>query len=554
MNDPGKKPDAPKGWSVHWSKRKNRWFWADRSKKAYWKLPDITELTMRTGYTSADVQDEHSNTNVPTKFVSTKPVVNISSMLASLSSVVPSSNINTSSSDVSPSCIPGLSRTFVGDTIQQNEQVACVMQPPDNQHSTRDEEKSHDNDSKRTYIQSQAQTYAKFDHPVAKRARYTTRTADSSDVRRGFNHETNRDDIDELKARNDHYSSVANDIGSARKYAREETPHSIIIKHSNWVKSILIEAALRVFGGGVSLNCMDLACGRGGDLHKWNKATQKFKQNINKFYGIDSAEGCIKHCRSERSLILPRKTNARWIVENLENPDVFERLCATAELAPSSIHVVSMQFALHYFFRTEQSLRSVFQLLSKSMAKGGIFACTYSDGNAIVRLSREQRWKDAIEARKKLKDEDIYYEKSSVTVARDLFSICITTDTLDAIETSTEPYGHSYVFTLGNYVRSQKEYLVVDSELDAVAESFSFYSIMEENFHPLTHAAIKVEKHKESMRIMRVFGNKPEFSDEDWEVLGIYKTRIFVYDPTGTLYKPKAKEWITKYLTHCTDV
>lgn len=525
MNDPDNKPDAPKGWTVHWSKRKNRWYWADAHKTAYWKLPNDAKISNLT--TCVD------NNNM-------KPKVNLSSILDSLSSVVTNSGVHSQlshdSSQHTTQNIPGISRIRVADDIQLS--------------SCEPNEIKNDTSIKRKYVR----TDDGFHEHVSKRACCTSRTNQTSNDEQVTKKPNVHDDTEELKSRNEHYSSVANELGSVHKKEREETIHSRMIKHSNWVKSILIESALRVFGGGVKLNCMDLACGRGGDLHKWNKATRKFKQHIVKFYGIDSAEGCIHHCRVNRSKILARETDAKWIVENLETANVFERLCATAALAPSSIHVVSMQFALHYFFRTEKSLRSVFQLLSKSMTKGGIFVCAYSDGNAIVRLSREQRWKDSIEATKSLKSGDTYYEKSSVTVKRNLFSIEMNVATLDAIETSTDPYGHGYIFTLGNYVRSQKEYLVVDSELDTVAESFGFYSIMEENFHPLTHAAIKVEKHKESMRIMRVFGNEPEFSDDDWESLGLYKARIFVYDPTGNLYKPKAKEWVNRYLMHCTGV
>ena len=316
-------------------------------------------------------------------------------------------------------------------------------------------------------------------------------------------------------------------------------------KHNNWIKSILLEASALVFGEGSTFNAMDLACGRGGDLHKWRKVIQKFKQRIGVFYGIDNAPKAIDHCRTVRARQLPSSTQAHWLQEDLERLDLFDRLASTGIIHPGTVHLSSMQFALHYFFRSEAALSAVFRLLASAMAEGGIFVCTYTDANTVVRLAREKRWKDALNTAKN--SEGPYYELTSTVVESELFTIDMPTATLHAIEESPDPFGHAFTFSLDNAVRNQKEYLVVDSVLGQVAEAFGFQTILEENFQPLTHDMMRVGSHQELMRIMKVFGKEPELHQGEWDAIGLYKARVFVKDTAG-VFAPKAKEWIHRYL------
>jgi SAM-dependent methyltransferase len=318
-------------------------------------------------------------------------------------------------------------------------------------------------------------------------------------------------------------------------------------KHNNWIKSILLEAGALIFGEGATFNAMDLACGRGGDLHKWRKVVQKFKQRIGVFYGIDNAPRALDHCRTVRAKQLPPSTQAHWLQEDLEQLDLFDRLASQGILHPGSIHLASMQFALHYFFRSEAALSAIFRLLASAMAEGGIFVTTYTDGNAVVRMAREQRWKDAIEAAKRNGGRPSY-EPSATRVTSDLFSIQVASDTLHAIEESPDPFGHSFTFSLDNAVRHQKEFLVVDHVLDQVAQAFGFHPILDENFQPLTHDMMRVGSHQELMRIMKVFGKEPELHQAEWDAIGLYKAKIFVKDTSGGIFVPKAKEWIHRYL------
>ncbi|KZV55971.1 MRNA capping enzyme family protein isoform 1 [Dorcoceras hygrometricum] len=81
----------------------------------------------------------------------------------------------------------------------------------------------------------------------------------------------------------DHYSARTNQTLEER----EASPIIHLKKLNNWIKSVLIQLYTRK-GDAV----LDLACGKGGDLIKWDKA------KIGYYVGIDIADGSIEDCRT----------------------------------------------------------------------------------------------------------------------------------------------------------------------------------------------------------------------------------------------------------------
>ncbi|XP_066369433.1 mRNA cap guanine-N7 methyltransferase 1-like isoform X1 [Miscanthus floridulus] len=78
----------------------------------------------------------------------------------------------------------------------------------------------------------------------------------------------------------DHYSARSNQTLEER----ENSP-IIHLKKLNWIKSVLIQLYARPGDCG-----LDLACGKGGDLIKWDKA------KVGYYVGVDIAQGSIKDC------------------------------------------------------------------------------------------------------------------------------------------------------------------------------------------------------------------------------------------------------------------
>ncbi|KAM3711732.1 hypothetical protein ACB098_01G131500 [Castanea mollissima] len=81
----------------------------------------------------------------------------------------------------------------------------------------------------------------------------------------------------------EHYSARTNQTLEER----EASPIIHLKKFNNWIKSVLIQLYARR-GDAV----LDLACGKGGDLIKWDKA------KVGYYVGVDIAEGSIEDCRT----------------------------------------------------------------------------------------------------------------------------------------------------------------------------------------------------------------------------------------------------------------
>ncbi|GJN39521.1 hypothetical protein PR202_gb28645 [Eleusine coracana subsp. coracana] len=121
----------------------------------------------------------------------------------------------------------------------------------------------------------------------------------------------------------DHYSARSNQTLEER----ENSPIIHLKKLNNWIKSVLIQ--LYAHPGDCVL---DLACGKGGDLIKWDKA------RVGYYVGVDIAEG---------------------------------------------------SFALHYSWSTEARARQALANVSALLRPGGIFVGTMPDANVIIKRLRE---------------------------------------------------------------------------------------------------------------------------------------------------------------------
>lgn len=129
----------------------------------------------------------------------------------------------------------------------------------------------------------------------------------------------------------------------------------------NKVKQQLIESASTI------TNCtrlLDIGCGRGGDLFKWENA------NIDFVYGYDPNASYIE------------EANRRFHSSSVRRNYVFST--KMFDSFENYFDVVSCQFAIHYMFENEQTLTDHLKYVRRMLRPGGIYIGTFMDGDRVV--------------------------------------------------------------------------------------------------------------------------------------------------------------------------
>lgn len=222
-------------------------------------------------------------------------------------------------------------------------------------------------------------------------------------------------------------------------------------KFHNWVKRRLIhDTADFVRKQHSNIQLLDLAVGRGGDMNKWYEA------KIYKVVGFDIDEdsvkgknGAISRYRFLVNQAKRQKTpypNYRFYVLDLSQPESTKIVAQTVN--NNQFQIISCQFAIHYFFKTQQTLETFVHTVSKHLAQGGFFITTCMDGEKIDQLLK----KDGVIDRKIYKIEKQY----------------------DKFE---KPYGNTVLVDLGTdadkgiyFKEPSMEYLVHVTELKRLLE------------------------------------------------------------------------------------
>jgi len=156
--------------------------------------------------------------------------------------------------------------------------------------------------------------------------------------------------------------------------------HSDVRHFHNSVKSELYKYAMTHFQS--SRNgpfLLDLSCGRGGDIHKWRKSGFK---NIT---GVDVNEDAIHEAKKRWRNADYRDVRAFFAVQDLTSPNLLENM---GRILRGAFECCSMHFAIHYIANPARSkaLETLFQGISTWLKPGGIFICTYPDGDRILKM------------------------------------------------------------------------------------------------------------------------------------------------------------------------
>ncbi|KAL8239237.1 hypothetical protein R6Q59_015804 [Mikania micrantha] len=289
----------------------------------------------------------------------------------------------------------------------------------------------------------------------------------------------------------EHYSARTNQTLEER----EASPIIHLKKLNNWIKSVLIQLYAK---RGDSV--LDLACGKGGDLIKWDKA------KIGYYVGIDIADGSIEDCRTRYNGDADHHQRRKKFSfpARLLSGDCFEVRLDRALADDAPFDLCSCQFAMHYSWSTEARARRALANVSSLLRPGGIFIGTMPDANVIV---------------KKLRAAD------GLVFGNSVFWIQFDDDFSEKKFKSSSPFGIKYKFHLEDAVDCP-EWIVPFNIFKSLAEEYDLELVFVKNSHAFVHEYMKKPEFVELMRRLGALGDgnqdQSTLSPDEWEVAYLY--------------------------------
>ncbi|GMJ05162.1 hypothetical protein like AT3G20650 [Hibiscus trionum] len=293
----------------------------------------------------------------------------------------------------------------------------------------------------------------------------------------------------------DHYSARTNQTLEER----EASPIIHLKKLNNWIKSVLIQLYARR-GDAV----LDLACGKGGDLIKWDKAKVEY------YVGIDIAEGSIEDCRTRYNGDADHHQRRKKFTfpARLICGDCFEARLDIVLANDGPFDICSCQFAMHYSWSTEARARRALANVSALLRPGGTFIGTMPDANVIIKKLRQAEGTDF--------GNSVYWIKFDEEFSDKKFK-------------SSSPFGIKYKFHLEDAVDCP-EWIVPFHLFKSLTEEYDLELVFVKNSHEFVHEYMKKPEYIELMRRLGALGDgnqdQTTLSPDEWEVAYLYLTYV----------------------------
>ncbi|SPO27198.1 related to RNA (guanine-N7-) methyltransferase [Ustilago trichophora] len=332
--------------------------------------------------------------------------------------------------------------------------------------------------------------HAKLSRHGGKTSASNGETRSSTDAKKRAIGET-LEDAEEVA---DHYNK-RREVGI---HGREESPIIALRKFNNWIKSVLVgtfargrdpnmDGRVRPRGGRV----LDLGCGKGGDLKKWDKVRPS---------GLVGAD--IAAISIEQAIARHRDNNSGF------PGDFFAFDCFSTtlteviprELLEPMFDNVTLQFCMHYAWESVQKARVMLDNVSRYLRKGGVFIGTIPD-------SRELRDRMAASTH----PEDRSFGNRYYKVV------------FDQIET-WPAFGNRYTFFLEDAVENVPEYVVDFDVFEDLAQEVGLRCIYRKNFAEIYHDGSRDNEYGrllERMKVVDKYGSL-NLDEEMWQAATLY--------------------------------
>lgn len=191
------------------------------------------------------------------------------------------------------------------------------------------------------------------------------------------------------ESNSDEHSSVVaahyNHLEEKGLKERFNSPIFYLRNFNNWVKSVLIQDHIdkvRDKDYGRPLRVLDICCGKGGDLSKWQKA------RMDHVVFADIAEVSVQQCQV-RYQDLRRRTGHIYTAEFIAADCTRDTLRDKYKDPSINFDFVSCQFGLHYSFESLSQARRMLTNISECLKPGGYFFGTIPNAYEIVSRAKK---------------------------------------------------------------------------------------------------------------------------------------------------------------------
>ncbi|XP_029204957.2 mRNA cap guanine-N7 methyltransferase-like [Acropora millepora] len=177
-----------------------------------------------------------------------------------------------------------------------------------------------------------------------------------------------------------------NAIPAGNRHTRRESPIFHLKNFNNWVKSVIINECLEKIKRGNSRDIcvLDLCCGKGGDLLKWQRG------RIKKLVCADIAQVSVEHCQDRYKEMKTTHENRRYR-DPLFTPEFIVADCSKERLADKyqdkdvQFDLASCQFSIHYAFESYEQADMMLRNACERIKVGGYFIGTTLNCYEMVR-------------------------------------------------------------------------------------------------------------------------------------------------------------------------
>lgn len=209
----------------------------------------------------------------------------------------------------------------------------------------------------------------------------------SRNLKRRLNDEDKSDMPESKKSHADVVAAHYNHLEEKGLKERFNSPIFYLRNFNNWVKSVLIQEyadKIREKDYGRPLKILDICCGKGGDLSKWQKA------RVDHVIFADIAEVSIEQCKN-RYDDLRRRSGRLYTAEFIATDCSRDTLRDKYKDPSIKFDIASCQFGLHYSFESLGQARRMLSNISECLKPDGYFFGTIPDAYEIITRSKKSQ-------------------------------------------------------------------------------------------------------------------------------------------------------------------